>query len=153
MALSFATHYLDISDQVIDAMAGLISKNFGDQWPEPNFRERVRAKTKPMAVLALSEEIPVGFKLGHEKYQGAFYSWLGCVQSEHRRKGIARALLKQQHQWCKERGYEKVLTRSRNTFPGMMILNIQEGFRVTGTEMDGGEPALSILFSKSLINC
>ena len=150
MQLSFEIHSVGIPDQVINVMAGLIAASFGEAWPEPNFSERVRSKIKPMALLATHQNEVVGFKLGYEKHLGAFFSWLGCVQPEYRRQGIARELIRQQHQWCKQQAYEKVLTNSRNIFPGMIILNIQEGFQITGTEMDGGEPPPTILFSKSL---
>lgn len=150
MKFIFTMHQNDIADSVIEAMARLISETFGEQYPEPNFPERVRTKSHPMVILAKNANEVVGFKLGYERWQGTFFSWLGCVRSEYRRQGIARELLQRQHQWCEEQGYEKILTNSRNSFPKMMILNIQEGFQISGTEMDGGDPPPTILFSKLL---
>ena len=150
MEFAFTIHNKDIPDSAIEAMARLVSETFGEEYPEPNFPERVRSKLKPMVILAKNDDEVVGFKLGYERWQGTFFSWLGCVRPEYRRQGIARELLQRQHQWCKEQGYEKILTNSRNSFPEMLILNIQEGFQITGTEMDGGEPPPNILFSKSL---
>jgi GNAT superfamily N-acetyltransferase len=150
MELGFETHYKDIPDSVLEAITGLVSESFGDLYPEPNFPELVLSKTKPMLILAKVNAEIVGFKLGYERWQGAFLSWMGCVRPEYRRQGIARELLRRQHHWCEEQEYEKVLTRSRNAFPEMLILNILEGFKITGTEMDGGEPPPTILFSKSL---
>ncbi len=150
MEFAFAIHNKDIPDSAIEEMARLVSETFGEQYPEPNFPERVLSKFKPMVVLAKNADDVVGFKLGYERWQGTFFSWLGCVRPEYRRQGIARELLRRQHQWCKEQGYEKILTNSRNSFPEMLILNIQEGFQITGTDVDGGEPPPSILFSKLL---
>src|SRR4051794_1838293 len=55
----------------------------------------------------------LGFKLGYERGEGTFYSWLGGVHPSIRRQGIGRRLMQLQHDWARERGYHCVETRTR----------------------------------------
>jgi GNAT superfamily N-acetyltransferase len=73
------------------------------------------------------------------------------VVPSHRGRGIARALLRRQHDWCRERGFLRVETQTTNAFKPMLILNLSEGFDVTGTAVDDyGE--LKIHLRKSLVS-
>ncbi|MBM4083975.1 MAG: GNAT family N-acetyltransferase [Planctomycetes bacterium] len=54
----------------------------------------------------------------------------GGVSPDHRRKGIARALLREQHRLAKERGYTRIRTNTAVIFKPMIILNLQEGFDI-----------------------
>ena len=85
----------------------------------------------------------VGFKIGYAEKKERFYSWLGCVNEEHRNKGIAKHFLEHQHRWCRERGYKTVRTKTKNCFKAMLILNLKMGFDIIGTYTDSsGEPKL-----------
>ena len=87
--------------------------------------------------------ILVGFKIGYAEKKERFYSWLGCVDEEHRGKGIAKHMLEHQHSWCQKRGYKIVRTKTKNCFKAMLILNIKMGFDIIGTYTDSlGEPKL-----------
>ena len=65
-------------------------------------------------------------------------SWMGGVAPEHRRKGIALQLMEAQHQWAKEKGYRRIITKSTNHFNPMIILNLKSGFKIIGTEQKNG---------------
>lgn len=91
----------------------------------------------------------VGFKLGYEQNTGAYYSWLGGVLPAYRGRGIAQQLMKAQHDWCKEFGYKKVVTKTKNEWRQMLLLNIQSGFQIIATEKNtDGE--LKIVLEKIL---
>lgn len=102
-----------------------------------------------LLVLALENDKVVGYKLGYEERQGRFYSWLGGVYPEYRKKGIATKLLRLQHEWCKKQRYSVVRTQTKNRWRNMLLLNIKSGFDVIGTYTDDrGET--KIILEKSL---
>lgn len=103
-----------------------------------------------VAHLASIDGQPVGFKIGYQLKEKIFYSWLGGVLPEFRRRGVARALMKEQHQSIKSLGYEYVRTNSRNANREMMILSLQFGFDIIGTHFVHDEGRLSIHFEKRL---
>lgn len=99
-----------------------------------------------------TDDQPVAYKLGyltgnrHER----FYSWLGGVHPFHRRKGLARSLLRMQHEWARERGIRTLETQTRGDNPGMLILNLQEGFHALGSVYAVDQPGVRIVLRKSL---
>lgn len=54
----------------------------------------------------------------------------GGVHPDYRRRGIGRALLREQHRRAKEKGYRKIVTAVALNLRPMMILNLQEGFDI-----------------------
>lgn len=89
-----------------------------------------------LALVAKLEEKPVGYKLGYEQRPNRFYSWLGGVLPEARRKGVARALLRHQEQWCGER-YAAIRVRSQNRYRGMMSFLLAEGYEIVALSTRG----------------
>ncbi len=97
-----------------------------------------------LALVARLEEQAVGYKLGYEARPDRFYSWLGGVLPDHRRKGVARALLRRQEEWCKER-YPTIQVKSQNRYRGMMSFLLNEGYDVVGLNTRG-----MVTFQKTL---
>lgn len=91
----------------------------------------------------------VGFKLGYATSNKSFYSFLGGVLPEYRKKGLALKMADQQELWCRNNGFKKITTKSMNQFKPMVILNLKNGFEITGTEWDE-RGKLKILFEKEL---
>lgn len=122
----------EISDREIAEMARLFQLSFGEA-PGGDFAGRVREKHHPLALLAWESGGAVGYKLGYQRSRGVFYSWLGGVDPQARRSGVARALLRFQHSWLANNGYETVVTESTNRWKPMIALNLSEGFDIVGT--------------------
>lgn len=99
--------------------------------------------------LALVDERVIGYKAGYERKPGHFYSWLGCVDPMHRGQGVADTLMRQQHDWCRQQGYQRVRTQTYNQWRGMLILNLKHGFDIIGTQQ--GTHGLIIVLEKSLL--
>jgi GNAT superfamily N-acetyltransferase len=78
----------------------------------------------------------IGFKLGYRRGGTLFYSWLGGVHPEARRRGVAQRLMAAQHQWARSRGYAQIETRTLAENRAMIIANLKGGFRITGFEVD-----------------
>ena len=108
----------------------------------------MQEKRRAFAIIARHGSAPVGFKLGYEQLREEFYSWLGGVHPEYRRRGIARDLLLKQHEWCRRTGYACVSTEALNDNAAMLALNLEHGFRIVGTRVD--DRGLKILLSRRL---
>jgi GNAT superfamily N-acetyltransferase len=78
-----------------------------------------------------------------------YYSWRGAVSPEHRKSGIGSSLMVSQHSWCKDYGYKRIQTRTRNKWKEMLILNLRHGFFIAGTILDERE-RLKIILEKEL---
>lgn len=78
----------------------------------------------------------LGFKLGYEMEVDEYYSWRGGVSADARKSGVGSLLMNVQHAWCKEFGYKRIQTRTRNKWRDMLILNIKHGFNISGTILD-----------------
>ncbi len=98
---------------------------------------------------ALDGERIIGYKIGYPYDSVTFYSWMGGVDPDYRGQGIARELMRQQHQWCAHQGYLEVQTKTQNRWREMLMLNISSGFDIIGCQIDRrGE--LKIILSKNL---
>ena len=72
-----------------------------------------------------------------------FYSSTGAVAENSRGKGVASALMVEQHKWCRDNEFKIVRTETKNKFAAMISLNLKSGFQIIGTYTDHrGEPKL-----------
>ncbi|MBN8191954.1 GNAT family N-acetyltransferase [Bacillus sp. NTK074B] len=83
--------------------------------------------------IAMDDSRVIGYKIGYQLDTHTFYSWLGGVDPNYRKQGIAAELMKQQHQTLKELGFKVVQTKTMNKWRSMLILNIKNGFDVIDT--------------------
>lgn len=75
---------------------------------------------------------PVGFKVGYGESETTYYSAKGGVLEAHRGRGIAKALLVRMMDEARGLGYERFAYDTfPNMHPGMTVLGLREGFRVT----------------------
>ena len=94
------------------------------------FTSRIHEKEDLLIILCHSKDKLVGFKIGYKYNDNTFYSWVGGILPEYRRRGIAKKLAGKQEEIIKEKGYKKLRTKSMNSFKPMMILNLKNGFDV-----------------------
>lgn len=112
-------------------------------------KEKKLQKSQFFALVATLEGQVIGFKLGYEMEPGVFYSWLGGVDPDYRKQGVAQQLMASQHAYCLEKGYKKVRTYGRNSKKAMLLLNIKSGFDIVGTFVDD-KGRHKIVFEKNL---
>lgn len=113
------------------------------------FVDRLQTKENILLNLCYKDDILIGFKIGYRYNETTFYSWIGGVIEEHRNKGIAKRLMRLQHQSAKEMGFLKLRTKSMNRFKPMMILNLKNGFDIVQVyRNDSGQT--KIVFEKDL---
>lgn len=111
----------------------------------------MKMETKPqlLIIVAMVDKKVIGYKIGYKLDNEKFYSWLGGVDEQYRKHGIASKLMEIQHQYLREKKYKKVQTKTKNQWRSMLILNIKHGFDVIGTYTDDkGEP--KIILEKKL---
>ena len=98
--------------------------------------ERLPHLAEPSLWLAEVDGDWVAFKLGYRRGQSTFYSWLGGVDPDHRRRGLAAELTMRQHAEAFGKGFNHVETRTRAANNAMIIVNLRQGFHVAGFEVD-----------------
>ncbi|MBD2703247.1 GNAT family N-acetyltransferase [Spirosoma sp. BT702] len=127
---------------LIDVFANQSREEFSDQLQYHLKRTGLQFE------LAVVGERVVGCKLGYERQPGEFYSWLGGVHPDFRGQRIASELMKRQHEWCRQHGYQTIRTQTYNQWRSMLIMNLQHGFDIVGTVQ--GKRGLTIVLEKKL---
>ncbi|MCB0353118.1 MAG: GNAT family N-acetyltransferase [Bdellovibrionales bacterium] len=147
----------------IRAFESLTTELFGQlEWFEQEIFERPMTREdleselsdRPdlLVLVAFEEEKPCGFKVGYRYHSDReyFYSWSGGVVPHARGKGVASALMLHQHRVAKERGYRYVRTQTKNRYRDMLILNLKNGFEITGVYKKLREHEHGIILEKEL---
>ncbi|HEU5140822.1 MAG TPA: GNAT family N-acetyltransferase [Bacillales bacterium] len=128
------------TDGVLADIAGLYRTIFQT---EEDLTKDLETKRNLVTFAALANDQVVGFKMGYDRKEGHFYSWLGGVEKGFREQGIASELIRRQHSWCRQNGYRTIRTHTKNKWKDMLILNLRHGFDVIGTYTDDkGEPKI-----------
>ncbi len=144
----FQLHISPIAPAALAQIRPIYEACFG-QSPPDDFAVRVEERGTSMLQLALLDGVAIGYKLGYRRNREVFYSWLGGVLPEARRRGVARELIERQHAWCRGQGYRSVRTDTTNVFKQMLLLNLRVGFDVIGTFHDA-ERGLTIMLERAL---
>ncbi|WP_266363663.1 GNAT family N-acetyltransferase [Tellurirhabdus rosea] len=126
----------------------LHSSVFPPQSPETFWLEADQQR-RLLTILTWAGETLAAYKMGYERKPGHFYSWLGCVSADFRRRGIASDLMRRQHDWCLQNGFHTVRTQTRNQWRDMLILNLRHGFDITGTFLNEAG-SINIILEKKL---
>ncbi|MEM6782282.1 MAG: GNAT family N-acetyltransferase [Bacteroidota bacterium] len=102
-------------------------------------------------LLATFEDIPIGFKVGYGENRTTFYSAKGGTMPLWRRRGLARLLLAEMMNEARALGY---LVFAFDTFPnmhpGMTVLGLAEGFRVTAAGYNASYRDYRLRFEKEV---
>lgn len=112
------------------------------------FAERINSANNLFTILAFSNDEIVGFKLGYQIDSTKFYSWIGGVNKDFRKQGIANELMKRQHLWCVKNGFQIIQTKTKNTFKPMLILNIKSGFDIVELQRNSRDEIKIVLEKK-----
>jgi GNAT superfamily N-acetyltransferase len=113
-------------------------------------QERVENCVDLYLILAFdADQNAAGFKIGYREDPDTFYSWLGGVLPAYRNQGLAAAMMERQHQWCRQKGYQQVRTKTMNQWRSMLLLNIKSGFDIIGVQV-GRNGVPKIILEKKL---
>lgn len=147
-SIAYQLHEAPFDTALLEGISPVYAACFGSP-PPHDFPSRVEDRTGSLLQLALVGRTVIGYKLGYRRNPEVFYSWLGGILPEFRRRGVARELLRRQHAWCRAHGYRRVRTDTTNAFRDMLLLNIRAGFDVIGTFHDA-ERGLTIMLERAL---
>jgi GNAT superfamily N-acetyltransferase len=92
--------------------------------------------TASLLLIAKIEGEVAGFKLGYQTADDVFYSWLGGVSPDYRGLGLAKSLLEYQERWASEQGYNRIEVKTRNCFPAMLKILINNQYQITAMTAD-----------------
>lgn len=127
---------------ILESLLELHDRVFGTGQSQLLLQEAA-GRPRLLTIVALRDGRVVGYKIGYERKPGHFYSWVGAVAPEFRRRGIGSELMRRQHTWCRARGYRTIRTKTKNKWKDMIILNLRHGFDIIGAYTDEtGEPKL-----------
>ena len=125
-------------------------KIFDPPLSEEAVSKELEGRKDILALFASSQGVCCGYKIGFHHSPEIFYSWIGGVAVNHRRRRIATLLMETQHAMVKAMGYKFVRTSTKNKYREMLLLNIKFGFDVTGVQKKLREKDLSIVLEKEL---
>ena len=131
----------------IDSLSNIV---FTQAYPIEKLQERLNQSEDIRLYYIVANEKMVAFKIGYQWNEETFYSWIGGVNPEHRRKGLAKSLLLAMQNDLEDSNYKILRTHSRNQFPQMIALNLNNGFYITDTIASDDPLDPKIVFQKNL---
>lgn len=150
MELRYESYNASPPEPLRTSLLNLLESVFSHQTRDELTHDLTYQFTRPvfLTLLAIEDDQVVGCKLGYEQQPDQFYSWLGCVSSSHRGRGLASGLMRRQHDWCRQQGYTRIRTHTYNQWRDMLILNLRFDFAIIGTLQ--GKRGLTIVLEKTL---
>ena len=138
-----------LSEPLRSDLVALFSEVFGGD-PERLSRDVAHLERDRGSVCWIVREgdLLLGFKWATVRRPGALHSNLGLVRPSHRRQGLARALMRAQHAWAEAQGFAAVTSNTYGRFRPMLLLNLEEGFDLTGVQH--AERGLKLLLERRL---
>ena len=104
-----------------------------------------------LMLLAFMGDKPVGFKIGYQESRYTYYSAKGGVLKAYRRQGISRQLLHDMMGRVRQARYHVfAFDTFPNMHPGMTVLGLEEGFRVTRADYNPTYRDYRLRFEKRL---
>ena len=104
-----------------------------------------------LILLAEVDGQPVGFKMGYRQNRLVYYSAKGGVLAPWRNRGIAVALMDQMLDYARASGYRRFAYDTfPNKHPGMAVLGLKRGFRITEADFNRTYEDFRIRFETSL---
>ena len=123
---SFHIHEGNLYDAV---MVSANVPEFDDTYEIPKYSKRLNSTTH-LILTAYDDHNPIAFKIGYQRHSdGSFYSWMGGVLPNYRRKGIANNLADHQETWAKKKGYSSIRFQTREKHNSMLALAINRDFK------------------------
>lgn len=113
------------------------------------FNTRIGNKSS-LLLIGEVNEVAVAYKLGYWINSDCFYSWLGGVHPDYRKRGAAKSLLLEQERRVREMGAKEIRVKSMNQYQSMLLLLISQGYAITGVQLNA-QGKEKILFSKKFV--
>ena len=125
----------------------ILIKEFSRPYSIEEFNKRLNDKFW-IGLVAEDKSGLIGFKVGYELEKNIFYSWLGGVILTARRKGIAKALLKEQEERVFKHKFREIRVKSSYKFQNMTKLLKSNNYKATNIRKSTNLKDNKILFRK-----
>ena len=123
---------------------------FNDPYEISEYSKRLNS-TVHLILTAYDDHNPIAFKIGYHRHSdGSFYSWMGGVLPNYRRKGIANNLADHQETWAKKKGYNSIKLQTRSKHNAMLAFAINRGFQITNRNEKTSNSNTHIWMSKPI---
>ena len=144
---SFHIHEDSLDDAV---MVSANIPEFDDPYKIQEYSKRLNG-TAHQILTAYDDHNPIAFKIGYHRHSdGSFYTWMGGVLPNYRRKGIANNLADHQEAWAKKKSYNSIKVQTRSKHNAMLTLLINRGFQITNRNEKISNSNTHIWMSKPL---
>ena len=93
--------------------------------------------TEKLIIVAYYQNQPIGYIIGYDKFKDnkeSFYCWMAGVDYRYRRLGALTALMEYQMNWAKEKGYQNLKIKTRNSRREMLSFLVKNEFNFTSVE-------------------
>jgi ribosomal protein S18 acetylase RimI-like enzyme len=92
------------------------------------YEDRYKNTTK-LILVAYADDQPAGFMVSYDpNNDGLFYCWMVGVNPLYRRLGILNKMMNYLYDWCKNKGYKKIIIKTRNNRREMLAFLVKSGF-------------------------
>ena len=118
----------------------VVFKNDADQNWLDSLTWRLEKMPDVTAFVAEIDSCMVGFKIGYATAYNRYYSWLGGVDPNFRKQGIATKLMDQQHEWLYKSQFQVIETHVEQNNKAMIQLNLKSGLTITGFFLKDNKP-------------
>lgn len=145
--INFCLQLPPYSAEFVEELVALNNLIFGDIDPD-YVHWRLHNMPHTSTFYAESASGLAAYKIGYAMTQTKYYSWLGGVHPDHRREGLASELMKRQHNWAAEQGYQLIETSANKENVAMARLNLSHGFTICGTRAEPDR--IQVLYLKIL---
>lgn len=140
----------ELNDEVLKDILELEKAVFPRSMTKDKLVRELSSKFNTSILIAYHKDQAIGYKVGFERSKRIYYSWIGGVLPQYRGFGVAKLLMKQQHDYARTQSYKVVCTQTNNSFKPMLILNLKYGFEIKGTIQSTGDDYLTIILEKAL---
>jgi len=144
--------FTELTGVVVDLLVELEKKIFDEPLSREVFHRELKGRPNLSILVGYIQGDACGYKIGFEYHSDHeyFYSWNGGIIPNYRRRGIASALMARQHEIAKAKGFRYIRTQTKNKYRNMLLLNIKEGFEVTGVYKKLREKQHGIILEREL---
>ena len=117
-------------EEVVKVNATIVE--FDEAYPKEYFEERYIWK-EALIIVAYREWQAAGYVVWYDRYQdGSFYCRMAWVDPNFRKKWILTALMDYQNIRAKNKWYNKIKIKTRNSRRQMLSFLVKEGYLFTG---------------------
>ncbi len=127
-----------LRDAPLEEIAALTAQipEFDRPYRLDDYRQRLAEAPYRARVIEVAGQA-AGFMVGYARDKDEFYCWMAGVLPGFRGQGLSQRLLSDHMDTAAQEGYRRLTVKSRNRYPAMLRLLIQNGYHLVALEPKG----------------